>query len=240
MILLVGGEGSIGRRYQTILRNLDIPHRVKEFYDNLNLDGITKAIIATPTKLHYDHCKWFENTGIPLLVEKPVSKNKEEVLDLINRGLEFYVVNNWSFVLPIGMTPGKSEIRYNFYNTGRDGLWWDAIQLVYIAEKLNCPIRVETKSPTWDVFMGNFKIPYSFIEQSYVEMIRAFYDGDYGKLWNKHQALEQTELMDRIDSEMGRIHIESFVRCPGAERFDATTREDLREHWLKAPSEVGL
>jgi predicted dehydrogenase len=58
-----------------IFPNLD------ELYKSSKIDGV---IIASPSPLHVEHAKFFIKKGIPVLIEKPISHNSKNVLNLIN------------------------------------------------------------------------------------------------------------------------------------------------------------
>lgn len=242
MIALIGGDGSIGRRYQAVLNHLTIPFRVIEVGDSKDLlDGCNKAIIATPTDRHMDWAWECFYKNIPFLCEKPMSKNKQEIKSLMDRGATGYVVNNWSFISTNYGNHKPNSIYYDFYNTGKDGLVWDVCQLVLIADMSDCKISVRTNSYWWHAEWGLEDIPYNFIEHSYMQMIRAFDRGDFQRLWGLNKAYRMTELCEGLDkalSEGGEC--EGFDWNPSQEFVEKIARQDIRENRTEESTEMGL
>lgn len=233
MILLVGGNGSIGRRYQAILQFMRTPYMVHEANDTETFEsklkkGITKAIIATPTNSHVNFCREFANRSIPFLCEKPLSKNIDEVkwIQTICKKSPGYVVNNYAF-LNEGLEP-PIHFRYDFYNTGKDGLVWDICQLIYLARKYEAELCVRTNSYWWDMEWGTIQVPYAWIEQSYMRMLRAFLSDKVGLLWSLADALTMTEICKSIETRLNlEGYYEGFDWNPGTDELIAFPWKDF-------------
>jgi hypothetical protein len=152
LIALIGGEGSIGRRYAAILKYLKAPFEIlddpKLSAKDWNFKGYKKAIIATPTSTHYEFAKALDEHGVPFLCEKPLTTSLVEAEQFEH--LKGYTVCNWNHA--IAHMPGP--IHYDFYNTGRDGLLWDVCQLVYLAYLKQCELKVKRSSPVWSAHAG--------------------------------------------------------------------------------------
>lgn len=176
MIALLGYKGSIGSRYDTILKSLGLNYERIEKDDYIIPDRWTKAIIATPTRTHYELAKLCEERKIPYLVEKPATKDINEAEEMLAWEYGF-IVNNYSFI-----AQAKLNIYYNFFKTGSDGLHWDLVQLIYKAKINDLDIKIETDSPVWTLKMDDYEVPYREIETSYIRMIRAFISEKYEHL----------------------------------------------------------
>ena len=103
MILLVGANGSMGKRYQAILKSLG--ERFFPFdLDTIDIppDSCFKAvIIASPTDMHSYHIKKFGHLG-PVLCEKPVCKSLTELEDTLHyireNNINFTMMNQYKLL----------------------------------------------------------------------------------------------------------------------------------------------
>lgn len=107
-ILLLGSDGSIGRRYQAIIKHLgfekelipfDINHEVTAPYEDQDIcfvkymtEDISNVIIATPTPSHkriieaiVEHYKNEMMAQPAILCEKPICTNSREVDELLDK-----------------------------------------------------------------------------------------------------------------------------------------------------------
>ena len=190
MILLVGGLGSIGQRYQAILKYLGVAYQV---FDPAQGDkdiptDWTQMIIASPTGTHVGWCLHAEHRDKPYLCEKPLTKSGGNIP--ISQG---YMVCNYKYLIE----PGQS-VFYNYYKTGTDGLLWDCCQLVY----LDPAATLLTTSPRWHLTANSQPITYRELENSYVSMLRDFTKGNYENLWTIEQGKEMTQVvLERVESE---------------------------------------
>ena len=191
MIALIGGEGSIGRRYAAILRYFDMKYvvvdPVREDYDRALRVKVERAIVCTPTAMHYQGVKWCMEKDIPILCEKPLSINQRECFEL-GRYKKGFVVNNYQHVFQRFQNE-KFNIKYNYYNTGKDGVAWDCCQLIYMDPK----VEIRTDSPILTIWVNNSRITHENIERGYMTMIRAFMAEEKEKLWTFAQGMEMTE-----------------------------------------------
>jgi hypothetical protein len=208
-ILLVGGLGSIGRRYHCILEK-HLGYKV-DVYDTANFalntligkeyDGV---IICTPTDQHYNSFLSFRRFSKKILIEKPVSKNLEEIKEIQKivkkEKIDVRMVCNYKFVMN-----GKLPRYYNYYNTGRDGLYWDLIQLLY----LNPRIEIETDSYYWNLKTcnrmkmdrGEETISYRDLELGYYDMLETWIKHPE-ELWDMNDAYKATKtVLERIKHE---------------------------------------
>ena len=196
MILLVGSRGNIGGRYAAILRYLKIDFVGVDVGDKWpDPSTYDKAIVATPTSTHYKICLRLAKLKKTFLCEKPLSKNPEEIQHLIDIGADGYMVNNWCHVTEKIIKPNSAKVYYDCWNTGKDGLLWDCIQLVYIARGNN--FKINNQHPifwaTIDLRAGSNRIGLEKIAHSYCYMIDCFIEEKTDKLWSLKDALAATK-----------------------------------------------
>lgn len=189
--LIIGGNGSIGRRYQAISRHLgeryDVFDQVGSGAFDLKkvyLDGFRRAIIASPTETHVGYCDRLVAAGVPFLCEKPLSQSVEDCERLVSK--DGFVVNNYAFLTQ--KYSYRPHLKYDYFHTGKDGILWDCAQIIY----LDPHAEIRTESPFW-----NFKVDYQWVsyrdlEQSYVDMIRAFLADNVRRLWTLEDGLKMT------------------------------------------------
>ena len=204
--LLLGGRGSIGRRYEAILKFLekdyfifDIADRdspdpkVGEYYlkalGDMNRGDWDKAIVCTPTDSHYSDAKRLldvcrvKRCKKDILIEKPVSKSPREIADLDRDRI--YMVCNYKYALM-----GRVPLKWTYYNTGRDGLYWDLIQLLYI----NPELEIDPKGIIWTLETNEGEMSYREVEQSYYDMILSFLCKPQ-ELWTMKEAMDATNIV---------------------------------------------
>lgn len=227
-VLLIGGKGSIGRRYQAVLRALHVPYRIHDLGDELSFEGVTHVLIASPTETHVKYCWLADECNLPFLCEKPLTKNVTEAEELARNTSNGYVVNNWAFLgTNFDLAPIPRRITYDFYNTGRDGLLWDVCQLIYFSKLAKAELFVNTNSHTWDVTWNDDDVAYRAIEQSYLQMVRAFLADRSHALWTLPMGLEMTKLIAELEQQAGGKDLESFDFNPSTNEFHPVPRKNL-------------
>jgi hypothetical protein len=190
-------------------------------------EGITHYILAIPTRDHVLAIKLlvynyrFSNidTGYRILCEKPVTKDLVELGYLeshAERGHKIYMVNQYAYYSD--QLPQKSGITcYDYYNSGKDGILWDCIQIIYLARGEITTLT--NKSPVWRCVINGTELNREAIDLCYVKMIRDFIsDGrEYGRLWGWDDIKASHEKVFRYyeDSHWGA----------GAKREHKATRE---------------
>ena len=161
-----------------------------------------RAIIACTTSAHDDYCQVLSLMKKPYLCEKPLSKNIESLRRLlklsIDSGQRNYVVNNFDFIKTWRLQKSTTfELSYNYYNTGNDGFLWDMCQLIHISKKNKIFLSVSSDSYKWRFSVDKTDVPYIEIEESYLQMIKAWLDNKDSLLWSVEEALEMSQ--DVID-----------------------------------------
>lgn len=214
-VCVIGANGSMGRRYQAILKYLGVPFTTidlgdNDFHDRFDSEnfwsGFARAIIAAPTSTHYFWAFQCIKNKKPFLCEKPLSKKVDECEHLMQfakeSGVQAFVVNNYWYAFRETLGKHKDpfdwNITYNYYNTGKDGLWWDVCQLLYINEGA----WVQTEAPSWWCTIKGTSVPYKWLEMSYVWMLQDWIGGETENLWTLEDGLKMTQAaLKRIDRE---------------------------------------
>lgn len=199
MVLVVGSEGNMGKRYSTILRQLGIEHNcldvkfpsykdvAKELFCEAN-----KIIVATPTKTHLaviqEIKKYRLERALPtahVLCEKPLVTSLQDIEWLRNEErlgiLKVFCVNQYAHhpQYPIfSRTSGRTY--YNYFKHGGDGLQWDCFQLFVLAKG---SIGLNDQSPVWTCRINGTLLSISGMDLAYVAMIEDFV-GPMRKVWD--------------------------------------------------------
>jgi hypothetical protein len=200
LILLLGGKGSIGRRYATILDEMEEDFEVYDL-DEANLSKridpavYDAAIVATPTETHSYYCRLMASIGVRFLCEKPLTKSYVEASNLVEdvkqMGGKGYVVNNWEFAL--ANYDKLNTVTYSYFNTGKDGFVHDMCQLIHLANKHDFQLFMDTASSVWTVMVNGDVLPYRTLEMSYGAMLQAFLADDERVLWSLEEGLEMVK-----------------------------------------------
>ncbi|MBP6151874.1 MAG: Gfo/Idh/MocA family oxidoreductase [Candidatus Methylopumilus sp.] len=170
-IFIVGIEGNMGRRYAAIAKYLGIDCSGCDIHSSRVERMAPKdalVIIATPTPCHLADClKYLSTNENDVLCEKPIVKSEQALKTLAELNLDrLYMVNNYCFAETIDRS-GKITF-YDYYNSGKDGLAWDCIQLIGLAKN---EIELYNKRPFWTCIINGAEIDRNSIDRSYVKMI---------------------------------------------------------------------
>jgi hypothetical protein len=195
-VCVIGCEGNMGRRYMAILRTLGVEHEGYDLGKNMKIGPtqFTHFIIATPTDTHAEILEWLmtERPGRHrILVEKPVCKDPKQVeklADMADKGGHYvYMVNQYAFRWHSGRgsgggatLPKSSLTEYDYYQSGKDGLAWDCIQLLHMAEG---EIRLANNSPVRKCTINGRIYDSAITDLLYVRMIRNFLANRKRYLW---------------------------------------------------------
>lgn len=171
-ILLLGSEGSMGRRYCACLKYLNYKFDTYDRRVNFsqpNFTPYTHFMICTPTETHFDYLKELIPMQKHILCEKPLSKDIEElntVKDLlVNSGSTLTMMLQYSELLS-PYTTGNSH--YDFYRTGNDGLFWDCLQIIHLSQKTP---RLNNTSPIWKCQINGHELKSNLMDAAYVTFI---------------------------------------------------------------------
>jgi hypothetical protein len=175
MTLIIGSEGSMGKRYQAILKHL---HEPFEKYDP-KLHGskfpddreFKRFIIASPTDTHAMWVKKLDVYKRPILCEKPLSKDLEEVEDILQCESPITMMMQY-YMLADKQSYGPSF--YNFYHHGPDGMVWDCFQIIALAKG---EVELHETSPIWKCMINGRNIQRGHMDGAYVEFVREWIRG---------------------------------------------------------------
>lgn len=177
-VLIIGGKGSIGTRYQAVLRYLDKPFVVAdvEHSQAQTLEMAKKSdgvIIASPTDSHSDWIHALSPLRKPILCEKPVCKDLSELSRVLMRVSGDKTPFKMVFQYSIFDDPGsKGWSHYNYFRTGKDGLVWDCIQIVGLARGR---LELENDSPIWRCILNGKAVDFSAMDAAYIHMMRQWF-----------------------------------------------------------------
>ena len=202
MILLIGSEGSQGKRYQSILKYLGkqfickdwrLPSRIDEKTIEKNVTGI---IIATPTITHMNLLEKYLLLKKPIFVEKPISKNITEVRELerlikATKG-DVRMAFQYKYVVTNIKSQGYSE--YDYFRHGNDGLVWDCLQIIGLARGM---IGLKEQSPIWKCTINGEKLRAGeLMDAAYVMDIASWLNGekqDFKEVLDVHEKVHVFE-----------------------------------------------
>lgn len=189
-ILIIGANGSMGQRYQAIMHYLNRPyvcvdkdHAPKTVLDHVrNSEGV---IIATPTDTHAEYIRKVLPYKKPILCEKPVTKNVEELKELLQEiresGTDFRMMYQYRLLNDpnrIGIT------RYNYFRHGSDGLYWDCLQIIGLARS---EVTLGEDSPVWRCMLNGKALSLAHMDAAYI---------GYVQTWLNHPNQAPNEILD--------------------------------------------
>lgn len=178
MICLLGHNGSMGRRYQAILKSLGQEFKgidINDDYNQIHLD-YTHYIVATPTNTHYRIVKDLIPKKKPILCEKPISKNLDEVKDLYRKANGRLTMTLQYACLPQEPTDTGESV-YNYYNHGQDGLYWDCLQIVTLARG---DVFLGENKPFWTCSLNGRRFELGQMDYAYHDFVKLWLDGKIG------------------------------------------------------------
>lgn len=183
----------MGKRYQAVLSYLDEPFGCLDpklgamSFIGQNYD---RFIIATPTETHLEWVKKLDSFGKPILCEKPLSKNMDEVREIAACRSPLTMMMQYAWLVN---KHSRGRSYYDYYNHGPDGLVWDCFQIIALAEG---PIEIREDSPVWDCIINGTKIRREEMDGAYVNFVRAWIAGaetPRSKLVEWHKKVKQFE-----------------------------------------------
>lgn len=150
-IAVIGANGNMGSRYMRILSSIPSVKPIGlDIGDKWDVEGLDGAIIASPTALHVAHIRaLFEaDPDMPILCEKPITPDLEELDELLEKPITLRMVNQYKYALDLTSFEPEdhNHTYYNYYCTGNDGLLWDCINIIGLAEGT---VSINNDSPYW-------------------------------------------------------------------------------------------
>lgn len=194
MTLILGSEGSMGKRYQAILNFLGQPYEcfddaflAKSVYPSKKHD---RFIVATPTETHLEVIKRLEKFGAPILCEKPLSKSLTEVDEILKIKAPVSMVMQYAYLVS---PKSFGSTHYDYYHHGKDGLVWDCFQIIALAKDR---VSLAEHSPIWSCTINGTVLRRGDMDGAYVEMIRNWLSGanlDRGAMFKWHEKVKNFE-----------------------------------------------
>ena len=224
-VIVVGYRGNMGRRYTAILDSLDHPwfgiedmgvhwdNQMKSPVSGLHAIKYHSVILCTPTETHMAMIKKYKNLNLPFLCEKPISFNLEDVQYIADKNLPVAMVNQYK---SLGGKGGATY--YNFYNSGKDGLEWDCINIIGMASQQKA--FIQNNSPTWECSINGKKLTLEDVNDGYVEMIRS---------WLKNQEMDHTYIVEAHKRVKDGYFEKGDYRNPGKDDQHKTAGEGVKE-----------
>ncbi len=198
-ILIVGGNGNMGARYRAILSHLDKDFHVADIgHTDKQIEELAKrcdaTIITTPTETHAHFIHMLSPIKKPILCEKPVSMNLQELKGVVHQlradQTPFSMVYQYRMLIdPLRM----GWTHYNYFKHGNDGLAWDCIQVIGLARQ---QVELEESSPIWRCTINGASMDIGAMDFAYIRFIRnwlKYPHQDLGQLLAIH---ERTHEMD--------------------------------------------
>lgn len=175
--LIVGSKGNMGRRYATILKHLGVSFQgVDQDEKWPERDTYDSVLICTPTDLHVSDVLYAMTLKVPILCEKPLARNLDVVLRLCDYaekcGTSLRMVNQYASLAP---SDGDGLTSYDYWNHGKDGLAWDCISVVALA---NGRVELREESPLWECQVNGRRHYSSEMDMAYVHMIQGWLAGN--------------------------------------------------------------
>lgn len=178
--LIIGAKGSMGQRYRAILKSLCHDFNCTDFNHDedvvLNLARLSDGIIiASPTDTHLYYINLLAPLSKPILCEKPVCKNIDDVRDAIEicqaNKTPLTMMMQYKVLTKAG---DVGESYYDYFRTGPDGLPWDCFQVLALAEN---KVKVNNESPTWECMINGRKLSLADMDKAYVRYVKAWIRG---------------------------------------------------------------
>lgn len=196
-ICIIGNSGNMGSRYQKKIESIVSTqpihitgYEIDDFNNKKPLPIANKFLVCTPTNSHYEVLKFvMDQSRAPILCEKPISKNINEVMELCdiaqNKKIRLNMVNNWSLVTIPPLERNRNCIYYSCSNTGKDGLPYDLIQLLHLAHDWNFYFTNKAPEGAFNVHINqDLDITREIIELSYNRMLQFWIEDRWKYMWD--------------------------------------------------------
>lgn len=177
-VIILGYRGSMGRRYAAILEYLGHPwfgiEEMNQHYcgvkkmhmSDLPVRSYHSIINCTPTMMHLYTMKKYNKLNLPILCEKPISLKMDDVRFIIEQNWNVSMVNQYKYLVDEN---DSGETYYNYYNSGRDGIEWDCLNIIGLAKEKP---KISNGSPYWHCMINGKKLTLEQVNRAYVAMIK--------------------------------------------------------------------
>lgn len=183
----------MGKRYQAILKYLEVDFSCAD-KDTSSASILEMArsssgiIIATPTFMHMNCLEIFSHFKVPVICEKPLSKDLNELIfikeELVrNRKMNLTMTMQYDML----QVPGAyGESWYDYFRHGSDGLKWDCLQIIGLAKG---KISLGEKSPIWKCGLNGRTLSLNDMDGAYCGFVRRWLStpgDDISRLFDIH------------------------------------------------------
>lgn len=186
----------MGTRYKTIMSFLGWEYECVDQYHFLNhikklarqAEGI---IISSPTNTHAEYLAQLSEFQIPILCEKPIETDLQKLalcLDHVHR-CPVQMMTQYKIL----DSDGDGDSFYNYYNHGKDGLFWDCIQTIGLARGT---VYVDETSPVWMCRLNGRDLSLNEMDRAYITFLqnwKASPRGDLDQIFRMHEKVLEYE-----------------------------------------------
>lgn len=195
MTLIIGSEGSMGKRYQAILRHLGEQFMCIDLNSthSVEIENCDKFILCTPTNTHYKILKTLVPHEKPILCEKPVTKDLSELSNILAECKYHKTPFNMTFQYSeLAKYSDAGDSSYNYFRTGNDSLIWDCLQIIGLASG---PLEIKNDSPVWKCRINGKDLSLADMDGAYVSFVKKWINGEINQnhddLYKIHEKVEK-------------------------------------------------
>jgi hypothetical protein len=194
----------MGKRYQAVLKYLGKSFTCVDAIDSEDYilrmaQDSNGVIIATPTDTHVYYLNLLApRIKAPILCEKPICKDIDDlkflIADLKSHGTNLTMMMQYKFLDFSAMLQIEGPSHYDYFRTGKDGLYWDTFQTIALARG---PVVVRNESPIWDVQLNGRRINFSDMDNAYITAVSEWINNpgdDLDQLLEMHIKVKKHEL----------------------------------------------
>lgn len=185
-ILIVGADGSMGKRYQAIIKHLG-HETIKAEKQHTSFEIVKmglksdRIIVATPTHTHSEVLDYVLLCGKPVLCEKPVCTDLDELKKVLEHARSYNpmlaMVMQYKYLLKEDVRNDgfykfldnpAADSHYDYFRHGNDGLKWDCFQIIALAKG---KVTLAEESPVWKCKINGLTLSLSDMDRAYVQML---------------------------------------------------------------------
>jgi len=180
-IVIIGANGNMATRYKCILNEYGVDFigfdtEAKQEHIKAACAMSDGVIICTPTDTHLDYLDMLCGMGVPVLCEKPLTKDVKELEKRLPiwRSKKFDLTMIMQYEM-LSCSESDHMTYYNYFKHGNDGLAWDCIQIISLASG---EIELRESSPVWQCCINGHWLNIKDMDHAYIKFIRKWLEGD--------------------------------------------------------------
>lgn len=201
-ILIIGSEGSMGRRYQSILKYLKVDfgcYDIKIMGSYPDFNKYDAFIVCTPTFDHEVTLLSLQKYNKPILCDKPIIKDSQKVAEILSGDIDLDIMFQYRELLnDIYNWMDEPFSSYNYFRTGNDGLYWDCMQTIGLHRGSIDHLSIRNDSPVWECKINNEQLHLGMMDIAYVK---------YLSKWLKGHRTPKEEIINY------HWKVEEFIKC---------------------------